>query len=45
MAIWTSGGGQFAFSAALNIFTAVVLIVLIVWFNRRTRVVEGVTYA
>ena len=41
----SSIGGQYAFSAALNIFTAVVLIVLILWFNRRTRVVEGVTYA
>jgi len=41
----SSFGGQFGFSAALNIFTAVVLIVLILWFNRRTRVVEGVTYA
>jgi ABC-type sugar transport system permease subunit len=38
-------GGQFAFSAALNIFTAVVLIGLILWFNRQTRAVEGVTYA
>jgi arabinogalactan oligomer/maltooligosaccharide transport system permease protein len=40
-----SFGGQYAFSAALNIFTAVVLILLILWFNRRTQVVEGVTYA
>jgi len=38
-------GGQFGFSAALNIFTVVVLIVLILWFNARTRAAEGVTYA
>ncbi|MBT3388844.1 MAG: sugar ABC transporter permease, partial [Chloroflexi bacterium] len=38
-------GGQFAVSAAINIFTVVVLVVLILWFNRRSRAVEGVTYA
>ncbi|MEP7359257.1 MAG: ABC transporter permease subunit, partial [Anaerolineales bacterium] len=38
-------GGQFAVSAAINIFTVVVLIGLILWFNRRTLAVEGVTYA
>ena len=38
-------GGQFAVSAAINIFTVVVLIALIVWFSRRTQAVEGVTYA
>ena len=38
-------GGQFAVSAAINIFTVVVLVVLILWFNRRSQAVEGVTYA
>jgi ABC-type sugar transport system permease subunit len=38
-------GGQFAVSAALNIFTVIVLIVLILWFNRWSKAAEGVTYA
>jgi ABC-type sugar transport system permease subunit len=38
-------GGQFAISAAINIFTVVVLIVLILWFNRISRASQGVTYA
>jgi ABC-type sugar transport system permease subunit len=38
-------GGHYAFSAALNLFTVIVLILLILWFNRRSRAVEGVTYA
>jgi ABC-type sugar transport system permease subunit len=37
-------GGQFAVSAALNVFTVVVLIVLILWFNRQSKALEGVTY-
>jgi len=38
-------GGRFAISAAINIFTVVVLVVLILWFNRLSRAAEGVTYA
>ncbi len=38
-------GGQFAVSAAINIFTVAVLIVLVLWFSRRSRAAEGVTYA
>ncbi|MBI5565209.1 MAG: ABC transporter permease subunit [Chloroflexi bacterium] len=37
----TSGfGGQFAVSAALNVFTVIVLFVLISWFTRRTQAAE-----
>lgn len=38
-------GGQFAVSAAINIFTVFILIGLILVFNRWTRAAEGVTYA
>jgi hypothetical protein len=38
-------GGQFAVSAGLNIFTVLVLIVLILWFSRVSKAAEGVTYA
>jgi ABC-type sugar transport system permease subunit len=38
-------GGQYAVSAAINLFTVVVLVALILWFNRQSRAVEGVTYA
>jgi ABC-type sugar transport system permease subunit len=38
-------GGQYAVSAAINLFTVLVLVVLILWFNRRSRAAEGVTYA
>jgi len=38
-------GGQFAVSAAINIFTVLVLIGLLLVFNRWTRASEGVTYA
>ncbi len=41
----TRMGGQYAFSAVVNVFTVIVLIVLLLWFNRRTQAVEGVTYA
>ncbi len=37
-------GGQFAISAAINMFTVIVLVVLILWFNRISRAAEGVTY-
>jgi ABC-type sugar transport system permease subunit len=40
-----SFGGQFAVSAALNIFTVLVLVLLIVWFSRVSKAAEGVTYA
>ena len=38
-------GGQFAVSAAINMFTVLVLVVLVLWFNRLSRASEGVTYA
>jgi arabinogalactan oligomer/maltooligosaccharide transport system permease protein len=38
-------GGQYAVSAAINLFTVAVLILLILWFDRRSRAAEGVTYA
>jgi ABC-type sugar transport system permease subunit len=37
--------GQYAVSAALNLFTVLVLVILILWFNRWSRAAEGVTYA
>ena len=43
-----SGGyinGQFAFSAALNIITMLILIGFVVLFNRWSKAGEGVTYA
>jgi arabinogalactan oligomer/maltooligosaccharide transport system permease protein len=42
----TSGfGGQFAVSAAINVFTVIVLVALIAWFTRRTRAIEELGYA
>lgn len=38
-------GGQFAISAAVNIFTVLVLIGLILWFSKVSKAAEGVTYA
>jgi ABC-type sugar transport system permease subunit len=38
-------GGQFAVSAAINVFAVLVLIVTILWLDRRRTVPEGVTYA
>jgi arabinogalactan oligomer/maltooligosaccharide transport system permease protein len=38
-------GGRFAVSAAVNVFTVFVLVILILWFNRLSRATEGVTYA
>jgi ABC-type sugar transport system permease subunit len=38
-------GGQFAVSAAINIFTVILLIVFIVWLTRWSKAAEGVTYA
>ncbi len=40
-----SFGGQFAISAAINIFTVLLLVVLILWFDRWSKAAEGVTYA
>ena len=36
---------QYAVSAAINIFTVAVLIILLIWFNRISRAAEGVDYA
>lgn len=42
----TSGfGGRFAVSAAINVFTVVLLLVLMLWFTRRTRAAEQAVYA
>ncbi len=38
-------GGQYAISAIINVLTVIILIALLWWFNRRTQVAEGVTYA
>ncbi|HUW14063.1 MAG TPA: sugar ABC transporter permease [Anaerolineae bacterium] len=38
-------GNQYAVSAAINIVSVVVLLLLILWLNRRSRASEGVTYA
>lgn len=40
-----SSGGQFAVSAAINVFTVAMLIIFILMFNRWSRASEGVTYA
>jgi len=37
--------GQYALSAAINLFTVLVLVVLVLWFDRRSKATEGVTYA
>ena len=38
-------GNQYAVSAAINVVTVIVLLILILWFNRRSKAAEGVTYA
>lgn len=38
-------GNQYAISAAINVVTVIVLLILILWFNRRSKAAEGVTYA
>jgi hypothetical protein len=38
-------GGQFAVSAAINVFAVLVLIAMILWLDRRRTATEGVTYA
>lgn len=37
--------GQYGASAAINLFTILVLVALILWFNRWSRASEGYTYA
>ena len=36
---------EYAVSAAINIFTVLILVALVLWFNRWSRAAEGVTYA
>lgn len=43
--IFVDFGGQYAASAVINLFTVAALILFLVWFNRRSRAGEGVTYA
>jgi len=38
-------GGLYAVSAAINIFTLIILVALLIWFNRWTKASEGVMYA
>lgn len=38
-------GSQYAISASINVLTVLVLMLLVVWFSRRSRAIEGVTYA
>ena len=40
-----NNGNRYAVSAAFNIFTVIVLVFLILWFNRWSKAAEGVTYA
>jgi ABC-type sugar transport system permease subunit len=37
--------GRYAVSAIINVFTVVLLVLLLLWFNRVSRAGEGVTYA
>jgi ABC-type sugar transport system permease subunit len=39
------GAGRYAVSAVINIFTVVLLVLFLLWFNRLSRAGEGVTYA
>jgi len=38
-------GGKYAVSAVINIFTVILLVFFLLWFNRLSRAGEGVTYA
>jgi ABC-type sugar transport system permease subunit len=38
-------GGRYAVSAVINIFTVVLLVLFLLWFNRQSGAGEGVTYA
>ena len=37
--------GRYAVSAIINVFTVVLLVLFLLWFNRTSRAGEGVTYA
>jgi ABC-type sugar transport system permease subunit len=39
------GGSRYSFSAAINIVTVMILVVMVLWFIRKSRAGEGVTYA
>ena len=39
------GAGRYAVSAIINIFTVVLLVLFLLWFDRLSRAGEGVTYA
>jgi ABC-type sugar transport system permease subunit len=39
------GGGHYSFSAAINIVTVLILVVMVLWFIRKSHASEGVTYA
>lgn len=38
-------GGKFAVSAVINLFTVMILVLFLLWFNRWSKAGEGVTYA
>jgi ABC-type sugar transport system permease subunit len=38
-------GGKYATSAVINLFTVVLLVIFLLWFNRLSKAGEGVTYA
>jgi arabinogalactan oligomer/maltooligosaccharide transport system permease protein len=38
-------GGKYAASAVINLFTVILLVLFLLWFNRWSRAGEGVTYA
>ncbi len=40
-----AGGSQYAISAAINVFTVILLILALLWFNRWSKAAEGLTYA
>jgi hypothetical protein len=37
--------GKYAVSAVINLFTLILLVFFLLWFNRLSRAGEGVTYA
>ena len=39
------GGSRYSFSAAINIVTVLILVGMVLWFIRKSRASEGVTYA
>ena len=38
-------GGKYAASAVINLFTVILLVIFLLWFNRLSKAGEGVTYA